>query len=593
MLGIVGFLPGAAAVSLVHGRAHGGGHLVRVEQHPAGHVARGPAEGLHQGLGGAQKALLVRVQDGHQGHLRDVQALAQQVDAHQHVELAGAQGLDDGHPLQGVDVRVQVARGQAAVLHELGEVLGHALGERGHQHPVPGVLDPAALAQQVVHLAGHGTDLDEGVHQAGGPDDLLGHQALAALQLPGARGGGHVDHLVEVLQALVEVEGPVVQGRGQAEPVVHQGLLARAVAVEHAPHLGQGHVGLVHEQDEVLGEVVQERGRRLPRGPAVQVAGIVLDAVAVAQLLDHLQVQLGALLQALGLHQLVGGREVAQPLAQLGADVGHGPGQVLPVGHVVAGREDHGLVQGAQHLAGQGVGLGDGLQLVAKEGQAQGAVLAISRDDLQHVAAHPERAAVEVHVVALVVDLHQAAGKGLHVQALPGLHRHHHLGVVLWRAQAVDAGHRGHDEHVAPGQQGVGRGVAELLDLVVDGRVFFYVEVRMREIGLGLVVVVVGHEVFHRVVREELAELVVELGGQGLVGGQHQGRPVHRGHHPGHGEGLARAGDAQEHLVAHALPQAGHDLGNGLGLVAGGRVRAHELEGGVHGPGFYPGRSQP
>ena len=49
-------------------------------------------------------------------------------------------------------------------------------------------------------------------------------------------------------------------------------------------------------------------------------------------------------------------------------------------------------------------------------------------------------------------------------------------------------------------------------------------------VGLGLVVVVVGDEVLDRVVREELAELPVELRREGLVVRQH------------HASGAARAG---------------------------------------------------
>ena len=62
-------------------------------------------------------------------------------------------------------------------------------------------------------------------------------------------------------------------------------------------------------------------------------------------------------------------------------------------------------------------------------------------------------------------------------------------------------------------------------------------------VGLGLVIVVVRDEVLDRVVREELAELPVELGSQGLVVGEDQRRPLHRGDHVGDGEGLAATRD--------------------------------------------------
>src|SRR5690606_1059750 len=44
-------------------------------------------------------------------------------------------------------------------------------------------------------------------------------------------------------------------------------------------------------------------------------------------------------------------------------------------------------------------------------------------------------------------------------------------------------------------------------------------------------------------------------------------------------EGLARAGDAEQDLVAFALPRLGDELGDGGGLVAGGRVLRLQPEG--------------
>ena len=61
-------------------------------------------DGLDQRALGAQEAFLVGVEDRHQRHLGHVEALAQQVDADQHVELAQAQVADDLDPLDRLDV---------------------------------------------------------------------------------------------------------------------------------------------------------------------------------------------------------------------------------------------------------------------------------------------------------------------------------------------------------------------------------------------------------------------------------------------------------------------------------------------------------
>ena len=96
------------------------------------------------------------------------------------------------------------------------------------------------------------------------------------------------------------------------------------------------------------------------------------------------------------------------------------------------------------------------------------------------------------------------------------------------------------------------RGVAQPVDLVVDGRVLLDVGVRRREVGLGLVVVVVGDEELDPVLGEELPQLGGELGGQRLVGLDDEGGPLDLLDHPGDGRRLARAGDALQGLVAVA-----------------------------------------
>ena len=62
-------------------------------------MAGGPTNGLNQRTLGPQKALLVRIKNGHQRNLRQVQALPQQVYPHQHVVFAIAQILENLDPL--------------------------------------------------------------------------------------------------------------------------------------------------------------------------------------------------------------------------------------------------------------------------------------------------------------------------------------------------------------------------------------------------------------------------------------------------------------------------------------------------------------
>ena len=110
--------------------------------------------------------------------------------------------------------------------------------------------------------------------------------------------------------------------------------------------------------------------------------------------------------------------------------------------------------------------------------------------------------------------------------------------------------------------------VAHAVDLLVDRGFLLDIGVGARDIGLGLVVVVIADEIFDRVVRKEAPELAVELGRERLVGREHQRRALRLLDHLGHGEGLARAGDAEQHLGAVLAPDALDQVGDRLRLVA-------------------------
>ena len=198
MFAVVGHLQAAAAVGLGDGAAHGPGHLVGVHDDLAPEVARGPANRLNQGDLAPEEALLVGVEDGHQGDFGQVQPLAQEVHPHQHVELTQAQVAHDLNPLQGANVRVQVAHLEPCLQQVIGQVLSHLLGERRHQHPLAGLDTGADLVHEVIDLVLRGPHLHLRVNQARGPDDLL-HHPVAVLQLPGARGGADAYHLRDVL----------------------------------------------------------------------------------------------------------------------------------------------------------------------------------------------------------------------------------------------------------------------------------------------------------------------------------------------------------------------------------------------------------
>jgi len=114
---------------------------------------------------------------------------------------------------------------------------------------------------------------------------------------------------------LFELERAIVERARQAEPVLHQRLLARAVAAVHRADLRDGLVRLVQDHQEVFGEIIDERRRWVAGSSTREMARVVLDAVAEPHLLHHLDVVHRSLLDPLLLDELRVLVEGVDPLA--------------------------------------------------------------------------------------------------------------------------------------------------------------------------------------------------------------------------------------------------------------------------------------
>ena len=118
--------------------------------------------------------------------------------------------------------------------------------------------------------------------------------------------------------------------------------------------------------------------------------------------------------------------------------------------------------------AGQGIELDEALHLVAEQGDAPGAIVQVSGPQLDGVAAHAEGAAREAHIVAPVLQCHEIGHQPTLLDLVAALEAEGHGGIGLDRADAVDAGHGRHDDHVVALDQGARRRMAHAVDLLVD-----------------------------------------------------------------------------------------------------------------------------
>ncbi len=114
-----------------------------------------------------------------------------------------------------------------------------------------------------------------------------------------------------------QVSGRLSTARRQPEPEIDEVALARHVALVHAADLRHRHMRLVDDEQEVLREVVDQRGGCRAGRAAVDMPRIVLDAGAEADLTDHLEVVLGPHPQPLRLQQFALLLQFGEPLLEL------------------------------------------------------------------------------------------------------------------------------------------------------------------------------------------------------------------------------------------------------------------------------------
>lgn len=266
--------------------------------------------------------------------------------------------------------------------------------------------------------------------------------------------------------------------------------LATCVAFVHRADLRHGHMRLVDDEQEVVGEEVEQGVRRRAGRTAVEMARIILHARADAHLREHLQIVRGAHAQALRLELLALFAQFGHALVEFLLDRVERAFHALRARHIMRGREDVHFALLPDHIAGQGMQGGNAVNFVTKELDADRELL-VHRDDLHRIAAHAECATGEGDVVAFVLHVDELAQQRVAIDLLAFLEEQHAARVFLRRAESIDARDRGDHHAVAPREQIRRGGVAQALHVVVDVGVLLDVGVGLRNVRFGLVVVVV------------------------------------------------------------------------------------------------------
>src|SRR5579859_6159830 len=301
--------------------------------------------------------------------------------------------------------------------------------------------------------------------------------------------------------------------------------------------------------------------------------------MAVPDRAHHLNIEHGALRDALRFDEFALLLKFFFPPRELFLNGDDGALALILRHNVVVSRVDGNALQiflAGANGSGERIDLANHVNLVAKHFNAIGVVF-VSGEDFDDVAAHAESATAQVFA-ALVLNVNKTAEERL-ARSLKALFEHdQHAVVGVRRAEAVNAANGGHDDDVAAFEERAGGAHAEFVELVVDGRFFFDVNISSGDVGFRLVKIVIADEIFDGVFGKKCLELVIKLSRKRFVVRENERRAIGGFDDARHGERFAGSGDTEENLMLVAARKSASEQIDCGRLIAAGFVGASEFE---------------
>ena len=436
---VICLLDAASALGLRNAGTHRRRNVIGIHDYLALCISRRTAYGLYQAGLTAQEALFICVQDRNHPDFGNIQPLAQKIDSHKHIKLAEAKVADDLHTLDRTDIVMHIAAANADVFQILCQILCHFLGQRGDKRALTFLNLFVDFADQIVDLSLNRPDQNLRIQQTGRANDLF-HDLSGPFPFIFPWCGRNINPLMDPIRKLVKLQRPVIKSGGKAEAVFHQRLFPGPVAAIHGADLRQRHMALIHKEQKILREIIQQGHRRASRRAVGDHPGVVFNSRTIAQLLHHFNVIVRALANALSLEQFIVFFKITHTLIAFDPNAFDRRGHFFSRRHIMAGRIDRRMIQDPRRLPCDHVDLADSIHFIPKELDPDGAIIGIGRENLQRVAANPKLVALKSDVVALIANVDQLMQQLVKISCLTRAERNHHIGIVDRIAQAVNAG---------------------------------------------------------------------------------------------------------------------------------------------------------
>ena len=471
---------------------------------------------------------------------------------------------------------MQIFGAHAAFPHKFAEIFAHALGERGNEHAFAALYGERRFVNRVLDLSFNRAHFHHGIEQARRANNLLGDDC-GVLEFERRRRCGNKHGLLHERLKFLRTQRAIFHRARQPKTEFHKARLAGTVAVGHSVNLRERDVRFVDEDEKIFRKKINETPRSLFRRAPAEVHGIIFDAEAKTRFAQHFEIVFRAHANALRFEQFSLALKFRDLRFELGADFHDCRFDAILRRNVLIRRIQIEFFQTRSRASRQRIEPANGFDFIIEKRNAN-CRFAVGGKNVDRIAAHAKRAALEFDIAAAVKRTHEALEQRIAARLHPDFERDHHFVKIIRRARTVNARNgRNHDD-VAAGKQRARRGNAQAFEIVVHGGVFFDVSIRRGNVGFGLIIVVVADEIFDGVFGEKMFELGVKLCGERFVVRNDERRTLQSRDDVCHRERFPRAGNAEQRLPTISRAHAALEQINRLRLIARRRKFRDELK---------------
>ena len=231
-------------------------------------------------------------------------------------------------------------------------------------------------------------------------------------------------------------------------------------------------------------------------------------------------------------------------------------------------RKNNRKIKTCLNLSRQHIDLHNPINLIAKKLNMNRIFKRRNRHNFQHIPTYTETASLKIKLITHILDINQTAYNLIPVNLHSRAQRNHHLCIIVLATKAVNTRNWWHNNDILPLNQRCCRTVAQLIYLIINRRILLYISIRRGNICFRLIIIIIRHKIFYRIMWKKCLKLTVKLRCQSLIMCQNQRRLIQLCNDIRHRKCLTGTSNSKQSLKLISFFKSLYQLLNRLWLVS-------------------------